>query len=90
MSKTITINNLTSRVRTISFRNSQDPYVMYHPDAEELSNGRLEELFAEWQSSRSGNDSPEETEEFEVFLTWLEDEKGFTYLAVTDEMYCFN
>lgn len=77
----------TSGVRTISFnQNSNDPYVIFHETENELSDERLDELHREW---RGTNGAPEENEEFEVFLQWLEAEKGFVYLPVVGAMKNF-
>lgn len=86
--KTITLDNIHAKVRCISFDGkSSDPYVMAHPDGDELSDGRLEELFDEWL--KAGNTEPDDSEKFEEFLHYLEDEKGFIYLPVRDEIYEF-
>jgi len=74
-------------IRTICFNdNRTDPYVMMHNSAEELIDGRLDELYTQWQAT---NELPEENEQFENFLSWLESDKGYVYLPVVDAMKLF-
>lgn len=81
------IRNGSGGVRTVCFNeNHTDPYVMLHDSAEELNDARLDELYAQW---RAGNEKPEENEQFENFLSWLESDKGFIYLPVVDAMKMF-
>lgn len=83
----VKIHPRKNRVRTVSFRNHADPYVLFHPQSEELSDDRLEANYAEWNRTTA---APEGAEEFEEFLTWLETEKGYASLLVADSMYFFN
>jgi hypothetical protein len=87
--KTITLNNQEHNVRTVAFGDAHhDPYVLAHRRTEALFDEELSRLYAEW-SNISLENSPEEAEEFEQFLDWLEDNHGYLSLLVADSMYIF-
>jgi len=82
----VKIHPRKNRVRTVSFRNRTDPYVLFHREPGELADDRLEANYAEWLATTK---EPSDAEEFEEFLTWLETEKGYSSLLVQDSMYFF-
>ena len=72
--------------RTVYFNNPYDPYILQHPDENELDGSRLETLFGEWLETTA---EPDDHEEFEKFLDWLVEEKGFISLIASDSSFCF-
>jgi hypothetical protein len=85
--KKITLDNIRAKVRTVVFNASAVSYVLAHEAGDELADGRLEELYAEWKEQT--NSSTDEEEGGEQFIEWLETEKGFVALPVVDEPYEF-
>lgn len=85
---TTAINEATGRVRAVSFNsNESDPYILFHQSPDELSDETMRRYYAEW---RGTNAEPDEDEEFENFLEWLEAGKGFINLTVADRMINFD
>lgn len=73
--------------RTFSLANNiEDPYILFHTNAEQLSDERIGELFSQW---RSANDEPENEEEFEKFLDWLNYQHGFFQIGTINDMFHF-
>lgn len=89
MRREIVLNNINPQIRTVCFDKPSDPYILAHRDAQELSDGTLASYYLQWRGRVNSGNFPETAEEFEEFLSWLEEERGFIYLAVVDEMYQF-
>lgn len=75
-------------VRAISFEgNIADPYLLWHDAGEQaLNDNVLENLAKNWKAAHGGFS---DASAFEDFLTWLEVERGYRQIIVSDKILDF-
>jgi hypothetical protein len=80
--------NANSKARTVSFdEDFTDPYVIGHLDAQQLADECLKSRLLEFKAE-SGLEITE-AEDFEEFLSWLDDRYDYFQIIVTDAMIHF-
>ena len=82
------IKSINHRIRSISFsEKTNDPYLLGHDDTLQLSDEILRSHYLEYKSE---SDAPSfDDEDFEEFLSWLEDRYDYFQVITADAMLAF-